>query len=230
MLPVIFVIIALIIEQQIPKPEDSPSLLMSFDRYAKTNVPYTYDQNQTSSIAFIRSYEYALEHSTKAATLIDLTSNATRLCPYENSTDIISYLICIGERSLQELSDQYLIGVDVRVDPSILNIIALFNNQPYHIPPLTLNYLTNALLNQYSPKPTMNRTIQVANHPVRELMSKKIYFVFMPSSLAAALIKRSHIRFSITTIFRFPYGIDYCVWFQFSDGIICCFLNQRKSF
>ncbi|CAF3441243.1 unnamed protein product [Rotaria sp. Silwood1] len=209
-LPVLFVVISLIIEQQIPKPEDSPSLLMSLDRYQKTHVPYTYDQNQTLAIDFIRSYERALEESTKKVTLIDLTKNNTRPCQNGTSTNIISYLSCIGERSLLELSDQYLIGTNVEVDESneLLNITGLFNNQPYHIPPLTLNYLTNSLLKQYSSTSTMNRTLHVINHPfprslietITDFQSQQFFgfrmassivfgFGFMMASFAVFLIK-----------------------------------------
>ncbi|CAF1219331.1 unnamed protein product [Rotaria sordida] len=209
-LPILFVIVSLIIEHQIPKPEDSPPLLMSLDRYQKTHVPYTYDRNQTLSIDFIRSYEYTLRESTKPVTLIDLTTNDTRPCQNGTSTKILSYLSCIGQRSLVELSDQYLIGSNVTVDQSkeLLNITGLFNNQPYHISPLALNYLTNSLLKQYSSTSTMNRTIHVINHPlprsvrqtITDFQSQQFFgfrmassivfgFGFMMASFAVFLIK-----------------------------------------
>lgn len=168
-LPVFFVIISLVIEQQIPKPEDSPSLLIAFDRYEKTNVPYTYQTNNPAAVSFIRAYESALQTARKPATLIDLTANHTGPCQKSNSSDIYSYLGCIGERSLADLSDRYLIGARVENDSlsDKLKIIGLFNNQPYHIPPLTLNYITNALLKQYGTTATRNLTINVVNHPVR---------------------------------------------------------------
>ncbi|CAF3959723.1 unnamed protein product, partial [Rotaria magnacalcarata] len=175
-LPIIFVIISLVIEQQIPKPEDSPPLLMSFNRYIKTNVPYTYDRNDTASLDFIRSYEYALKQSTKIAALIDLTTNNTRPCQDGKPTDLILYLSCIGQRSLLELSDQYLIGANVNVDTSreSLKLTGLFNNQPYHISPLTLNYLTNALLKQYSSTSEIDRTITVINHPFPRSLTETV--------------------------------------------------------
>jgi len=174
-LPVLFVLVSLIIEQQIPKPEDSPPLLMSFDRYQKTNVPYTYNRTELSSINFIRSYESILENSPKIESLLDLTTNNPRPCQDGKSTDIISYLVCIGRRSLLELNDQYLIGVNAEenITDGVLNLTGYFNNQPYHAPPLSLNYLTNALLKQYSPASINNRRIHVVNHPV----DKKIKFV-----------------------------------------------------
>jgi hypothetical protein len=179
-LPVLFVVISLIIEQQIPKPEDSPPLLISIDRYQQSNVPYTYDRSEILSSDFIRSYEYMLEHLSKPAILIDLTTNQTRPCQAGQPTDVITYLACIGQRSLLELSDQYLIGADVKenlVNGSI-DITGVFNNQPYHVPPLTLNYLTNALLKQYSPTPTSNRAIHVVNHPV-DRINKEIFIYFL---------------------------------------------------
>jgi ATP-binding cassette subfamily A (ABC1) protein 3 len=167
-LPVLFVVISLIIEQQIPKPEDSPPLLISFDRYRDTKVPYTYDRNDASSVDFISSYKYFLEHASKPAKIFDLTTNETRICQNGQPTDIISYLGCIGRRSLLELSDQYLIGAHVEKNSStkILSITGFFNNQPYHVPPLTVNFITNALLRQYSPTSMSNLSINVVNHPV----------------------------------------------------------------
>ncbi|CAF4336610.1 unnamed protein product, partial [Adineta steineri] len=94
LLPVLFVIISLIIDQQIPQPGDSPPLLMSLNRYESTNVPYVYDPNEALSTDFIRSYEYHLQQASKVPTLIDLTSNTTRPCHDGKTTDIRSYLAC----------------------------------------------------------------------------------------------------------------------------------------
>ena len=166
-LPILFVVVSLIIEQQIPKPKDSPPLSLSFDRYGQTYVPYSYDRNQAASSDFIRSYEYILQHAAKPPTLIDLSTNQTRTCQPGKPLDVVDYLTCIGRRSVLELSDQNLIGARVQDLPNgRLNLTGLFNNQPYHIPPLTLNYLTNALLQQYSSASMRNRTINVVNHPV----------------------------------------------------------------
>lgn len=225
-LPVLFVVISLIIEQQIPKPQDSPALFISLDRYKSTKVPYTYDRNQTTSIDFIRAYEHAVEHSTKPATLIDLTTNDGRPCQDGKLTNIISYLLCIGKRSLLELSDQYLIGANVQVDASkeLLNITGLFNNQPYHVPPLTLNFITNALVKQYSTTPNTSRTINVINHPVdliNAINNENLILILLVSTFNI----RSFRRFSIAAIFWLSYGIKYCVWFRFYDGIVFCILD-----
>jgi ATP-binding cassette subfamily A (ABC1) protein 3 len=166
LLPVFFVVISLIIDQQIPKPEDSPPLLMSLERYQKSNVPYTYSPDQSSAIDFIHSYESVLKHSPHIASVIDLTTNNTRVCQNGHPTDVITYLLCIGARSLLELNDQYVIGVDANenLNETVLDLTGYFNNQPYHAPPLSLNYITNSLLKQYSS--TINRSIHVINHPV----------------------------------------------------------------
>lgn len=172
LLPFAFVIISLIIDQRAPKPEDSPPLLISLDRYQQTNVPYTYDRNAALTMDFIRSYESLLANSSKVASLIDLTSNSTRTCQDGHPTDVISYLICIGQRSLLELNDQYLIGVHATGNETdgVSNLTGYFNNQPYHAPPLSLNYISNALLRQYSSTSSSKRTIHVVNHPVGEFV------------------------------------------------------------
>ncbi|UJR37958.1 hypothetical protein I4U23_030642 [Adineta vaga] len=176
LLPFLFVVISLIIEQQIPKPGDSPPLLMSFDRYEKTNAPYTYDRNANLSMDFIRSYENYLQKSPKTPNLIDLTIHSTQPCRDEKVKDVVTYLACIGKRSLLELSDRYLIGADVQINSSIngLDIIGLFNNQPYHILPLSLNSITNTLLKQYSSPTMVNSTIHVVNHPLPRSLTEAI--------------------------------------------------------
>jgi hypothetical protein len=160
LLPFLFVVISLIIDQQIPVPGDNPPLLMS----------YTYNPDENITVGFIRSYEHLLKQSTKPAILFDLTLNKTQPCQYGKPTDVVSYLACIGQRSLLELSDRYLIGAKVLTNSSedSLDITGLFNNQPYHIPSVSLNYLTNALLRQYASPSMMNSTIYVVNHPVEK--------------------------------------------------------------
>lgn len=167
-LPVLFVFFSMIIEQQIPKPEDSPSLLMTFERYETNYVPFSYDSSAVSSTKFIEAYKNVLLNSTKVPTLIDLTTPSTEPCRTEPNTDIFTYLSCIGSRSLLELSDNYLVGalVSETGNNETLNITGLFNNQPYHIPSMTLNYLSNALLKQHSISPARSPTINVVNHPV----------------------------------------------------------------
>jgi len=164
-LPFLFVVISLIIDQRVPPPEDSPPLLISLDRYQKSNVPYTYNQNELSAINFIHSYESILKTSPHVASIMDLTTNNTRACQNGHPTDVITYLLCVGVRSLLELNDQYVIGVHANenITEEVLDLTGYFNNQPYHAPPLSLNYITNSLLKQYS---TTDRAIHVINHPV----------------------------------------------------------------
>jgi hypothetical protein len=175
-LPVLFVIISLIIEQQIPKPGDSPALFISLDRYPASNVPFAYDPAEPSAVNFIRSYGEGLETSGKPPTLVDLTTNSTGLCPHDQPPNITAYLICIGQQSIVEYSERHLIGAEVAENGTaeVLNLIGLFNNQPYHAPPLTLNHLTNGLLKQYSVGSLKNRTINVVNHPVSEQRHESI--------------------------------------------------------
>lgn len=209
-LPILFVVMSLIITQQIPEPGDSPSLLISLDRYKPTNVPFTYDTANPDIVAFMDSYKSAFGTAKKSVKFLDLTMNETRLCQEGKPTDIYSYLGCIGERSLTDYSDNYLIGAQVTSIPGsdVLNLTGLFNGQPYHIPPLTLNYFTNGLLKQYLPNNQKNMTINVINHPLprsfeeelNDFQSKEFFgsrlassivfgFSFMMASFAVFVIK-----------------------------------------
>ena len=167
-LPVLFVVVSLIIEQQIPKPQDSPALLISFDRYQQTQVVYNYNLTDSSSLEFIHSYKSALQSSSKTPTLVDLATSTSGICQDLKPTDVLKYLVCVGERSLLDLNDRHLIGAEVRRNPIVenLHVNGFFNNQPYHAPPLSLNYISNGLLKQFSPPEMQNRTIHVVNHPV----------------------------------------------------------------
>lgn len=173
LLPSLFVVISLIIEQQIPKPADSPSLLMGLDRYEQGSVPYDYARSDNQATAFIRTYESYLQQLSKPPTLIDLTANNSRPCQDGQPTDVVSYLSCIGQRSIMELSDQYMIGASAFSDAmtKVLNVVGYFNNQPFHVPPVSLNAITNTLLRQYANATTANSSIYVVNHPVRTKMT-----------------------------------------------------------
>ncbi|CAF0969125.1 unnamed protein product [Didymodactylos carnosus] len=174
-LPAIFVIISLIIEQQIPRPEDSPPLLITADRYSWTRVPYTYDTNSSISTAFANIYRNITAHSDKE-TPIDLTKPFQGDCHDLKPMNLLGYLGCIGRLSVGKLTDHYLIAADIHEynnyssndNKTDLHLIGLFNNQPFHVPPLTLNELTNSLLHYYSitDNYTNNSFIKVINHPL----------------------------------------------------------------
>jgi len=173
-LPVLFVVVSLIIEQQIPKPQDSPALLISLDRYRTITVPYTQAYNEIRSTEFTKNYDYFLQQSKTVAHIRDLSSNLTDTCINGRPTDILSYLTCIGERSLMDLNDRHLIAVDSKENDTgnLMTITGFFNNQPYHIPPLSLNMISNALLRQYSV--ANNRTISVINHPLPRSLIEQV--------------------------------------------------------
>jgi ATP-binding cassette subfamily A (ABC1) protein 3 len=72
----------------------------------------------------------------------------------------------ILEKEYQDLvgvNFRYIVGFDQRPksanDSKPNDLVGFFNNQPFHSPPLSMNFITNSLLQ------ATNRTILVSNHP-----------------------------------------------------------------
>ena len=56
---------------------------------------------------------------------------------------------------------KYIVGFEERVhNDTATELVAFFNNQPFHTPPLTYNILTNAILRSFT-----NNTVKITNHP-----------------------------------------------------------------
>ena len=77
--------------------------------------------------------------------------NETESVEFCNSsrTSIDAYMSCLGRFNFNKLTDEHLVAADFGVDDELasgaMTLIGHFSNQPLHIPPLTLNLLTNAL-------------------------------------------------------------------------------------
>lgn len=72
-----------------------------------------------------------------------------------------------AEKDVTRVNFKYFIGFEENVTDQTTELIGLFNNQPLHTPPLSLNFITNGILNSL---PSYNNTtapfqIQVTNHP-----------------------------------------------------------------
>lgn len=71
------------------------------------------------------------------------------------------------------LVDKSVISATFEANTSMTTMIGHFNNQAYHVPPLTLNFLTNALLRTFSSS-TNDTLISVINHPLPRNVSEVI--------------------------------------------------------
>ncbi|XP_071052864.1 phospholipid-transporting ATPase ABCA3-like [Onthophagus taurus] len=75
-----------------------------------------------------------------------------------NLLKLASYTI--GETIITTIRVQYIIGAIFQGD----KIIVLFNNQPYHSPPLALQYIVNSILQDVMNSDKYN--IRISNHPI----------------------------------------------------------------
>jgi ATP-binding cassette subfamily A (ABC1) protein 3 len=67
-----------------------------------------------------------------------------------------------SEKQLTTVNYRYIVGLEERVNPAdnSKDLVGYFNNQPFHAPPVALNFITNALLKK------TNYTVKASNFPL----------------------------------------------------------------
>lgn len=150
--------------------KDSVPLNISLNSYYSNYVPYKPFNNSLDQL----SQFYSNQFGDKA---LNLDSKLTNCSQSTNSID--SYLVCIGkltEIGLSLLTDNYIVGASFQSNTNEFDnntkIIAHFNNQPYHAPPLTLNLATNSLYKYLSN--SSSAQINVINHPMPRTPDEEI--------------------------------------------------------
>jgi ATP-binding cassette subfamily A (ABC1) protein 3 len=158
--------------------EDSPMLEISLQSYEKNYVPINIvgvPKLDGSSVAekIAKVYENQLTRVRGDVYIDKLHENKSRInCGADGWTNVNNYLSCVGTYSLKYLIDEYYIGLTLNYTESRPQITAQFNNQPFHIPPLTLNILTNALLKYYSKNESYSITVR--NYPLPRDINEKL--------------------------------------------------------
>lgn len=143
---------------------DSVPLNISFDNYPLNYIPFKINNNSIISNIYANKFKNSLNlnEASKLTNCSDSTSN------------IDNYLICIGnlpDTGLSLLTDNYLVGTTFTSDNKI---IGHFNNQPYHVAPLTLNLITNILFQFLTNLTHDDVKINVINHPMPRTPDEQI--------------------------------------------------------
>ena len=165
---------------------DSPALPISLNKYSDNFVPLTFynDDNSTKKFDYLNSLlnhyrNQLLKYPNVKAFNLNETANIHFCLNARNSIE--QYLSCLGRFSHRRLVAEHFVAVDFSYtdfiygrqrSKSSLKVTGHFNNQLYHIPPLTLSLITNALLKHYSNN--SESTINVINHPLPRNMSDVI--------------------------------------------------------
>nr|UOU03313.1 ATP-binding cassette subfamily A3-2 [Brachionus rubens] len=163
-IPILCLLINLIYLKYAPiKPEDSPPLAMDMNRYSTNNVPLKLIDTNQNTVNFASIYTNYVNSFKSSKAFYLQNDSTTGLCPdYRNDVD--EYIGCLGRLSLSYIVDDYLVATTLNTnEKNGLEIVAHFNNQPFHIPPLALNLITNTLFQFYTNRSTK---IKVINHPL----------------------------------------------------------------
>lgn len=83
-------------------------------------------------------------------------------------------LSCLGHLDYQYIEDTFILGVDfVKDNKNRTKILGHFNNQPYHVSPLTISLITNTLLKFVAN--SSNYSITVINHPLPRSIQEELH-------------------------------------------------------
>ena len=137
---------------------DSPDLRIDFPNYSNNFVPISYKSHDNSKkeleILHLLSkiYKNHLSSSFPNTNAYFLNEkDKINLCASSRQS-LETYFNCLGKISHKKLTKEHFVAVDFRftdfirrreVNGIYLRLMGYFNNQPYHIPPLTLNMMTN---------------------------------------------------------------------------------------
>lgn len=91
-----------------------------------------------------------------------LDSNSTVDLCSNNRKNIDEFIGCVGGENLQLYIDNYIVAAEFSEANKKTSIKAFFNNQPFHVVPLTLNLVANSILKQFNSQ----GQITVINHPL----------------------------------------------------------------
>ncbi len=161
------------------KPEDSPALEVKLSKYRSNFVPFQLvDNTNDSFISQLGNYFEVGLKTDENAKVFNLADNKTLSLCSENRSSITDFLVCVGRYSITYISDNYIFATtflqqnDSDTDDISYQITGHFNNQPYHVPPLALNVISNTLLKYFTNN--TNNTINVINHPLPRNIEDKI--------------------------------------------------------
>ena len=162
-IPLIILTINLIYLKYGPiKNEESPSLKIDIQRYAKNFVPYQLLNSNANLKDFSHVYTHQFKNTknTRSYELNDTSIVKTCLNERQN---IDEFIACLGALDIYSITDNYIVASTFDMIKENFSIIAHFNDQAFHTVPLTLNAVNNALFKYLV---SANNTITVINHPL----------------------------------------------------------------
>lgn len=157
-IPIVCTFFAIIASKILPSPGDSQPITLSLDTYGSTVASYS--SYSSNAIIDQLTQDYAHQFAGTDTMTVNVTSNDTY--------SMLDYLIEERELTMSEFFRTNMAAAtfssSVLPDNSTrVNGVALFNEQPYHTPPMALNAIDNALMRYYVNDSFYITTI---NHPL----------------------------------------------------------------
>ncbi len=203
---------------------DSPDLRIDFPKYSNNFVPISYKShdNSTKELDILHSLSKICKNHLASYPKTDVfllnEKDKTNLCSSSRSS-LETYFNCLGKISHKKLTKEHFLAVDFSFTDFIrrreandiyLRIMGYFNNQPYHIPPLILNTMTNTLLKYYTNR--SESSIHIINHPLPRNMTEVI----------VEITKKDIVSFLLTS------GLTFSLSFLVSSFALFL-INERES-
>ena len=145
--PVIILALSLLILKSTPDPSDSPSLRLGLKHFDSTVTPIS-----CNSGAICEEYEKFAKNTRSSPRKVD---------------KINQWILKETKKDMGNFHMRTIIGLE-QFEKG--RFTAMFNNQPYHGPPIALNYLTNALLRTFNGG---QGQIIAHNHPLPHMLTAK---------------------------------------------------------
>ncbi|XP_071508675.1 phospholipid-transporting ATPase ABCA3-like [Diadema antillarum] len=164
LIPIICTLFAIIASKVFPSVDDAAPLTLTLDIYGKTFASYSMYPN-SSAIAGINE-EYKNQFFDTETIVVDVDCNATY--------SMLDYLIDKREESSALFVRENMIAVtldeSIHSNASRVDGVALFQEQPYHTPPMALNALDNALMKYF-----LNDSYKITtiNHPLPRTVTEQ---------------------------------------------------------
>ncbi len=163
--PLFFTIMALTVIKVIPKATNNPPLLLNLQPFGTNYVVSSSGNNTTSSPQTQKLADVYNKQFLEAGVNNIYLSN-------ESDESVSEYLIKVGEGSIGDYNNLYMIAASFLQMNNSLNVTALFNDQSYHTPAITLNAIDNTLLQYYV---NNSYTLNTINEPLPGSIKDQIY-------------------------------------------------------
>lgn len=156
-----FLILTLLMLKTLPKPQDSPPLVLDIKSYHGTEVPYLVDVDSNISLALGDVYSSLFTGKDKPVLL------------YKNESSMTHYLLKEANADLSKYNLHNMVAASFRhkKESNETEIVSYFNNQAYHSPAVSLLQVHNAFLKYFV---NDSYSFSVTNHPLPRTLSEKV--------------------------------------------------------